>query len=717
VATPYFADFVDVARLREEQVLFSCPDHWVAVELLGRFYRVTTKGLVFAFRLGARKLIGMDPRGMWLLDPVTHHALLVDPADGKQVPSTPVLELAPDAVGESPWIWDGWLEPNHGELTEQVVRTRVSDQTRQVFPIPSYGASALGDGMLGIVTRPDGQSELVHYGPDGLLRWSFGAADLQFSEFSTRVSDGVLLSLAHVKASRDEWLIALDAATGVERWRRPIPRSYSHDTRALLRGTYWAGTEGSLLGIDAATGETVFLRDFPGVHRISVGRVAERVVMLLELGLHRAARIELWQGQELDQTIQLTRRCNFRSYSICNDTEGNLYALASNESMLRLGREPLDAAASPFPRYAFERIAENKLSAYVARTDTRDADALIRSVPAVVHQLVEATTMIPGSSQSDDPECGGELRIEAPHALLSSDEALDLERVIEATMEDLVELWSRRAPRGAYSVEVSYDDGHLDAMPERVAWLGLKEWLALAKTWRTEFGAALPQERWTESGVALLLSAAHRTVMSYADVLSWSQQVNRARTRRRKSPLGSWDDIAEDELWEALDDEAITYRPDPGEVERETRRLSLAFRALAYERALPTKQLARALSAHAAEWPELPQELLKLAKRIESIDAVDPSTHAEVLAHLAPWLHEAKGAWITLAGILDGTLEVLTRREEHAAFTRGAPSRQKADAEKKHPKPRTKQAPRKKAANSKAGGAKASQKTGPKKHR
>ncbi len=90
--------------------------------------------------------------------------------------------------------------------------------------------------MLGIVTRPDGQSELVHYGPDGLLRWSFGAAGLQFSAFSTRVSDGVLLSLAHVKSSSDEWLIALDAATGVERWRKPIPRSYTDSPPQLL---YW----------------------------------------------------------------------------------------------------------------------------------------------------------------------------------------------------------------------------------------------------------------------------------------------------------------------------------------------------------------------------------------------------------------------------------------------------------------------------------------------
>src|SRR5687768_3096365 len=103
---------IDVPELGESDPwLARVEGSWALLQLAGRFYRVTPRGVSLTIAGGKRKCVGIQPEGVWLFDKHAHMATLFEPLEGRPISS---LELDPAQVGDEPRIHAGFVEHDSG---------------------------------------------------------------------------------------------------------------------------------------------------------------------------------------------------------------------------------------------------------------------------------------------------------------------------------------------------------------------------------------------------------------------------------------------------------------------------------------------------------------------------------------------------------------------------------------------------------------------------
>jgi outer membrane protein assembly factor BamB len=126
-----------------------------------------------------------------------------------------------DVDGSRPVVHDGTVYVS--EFGEGVVGhdLRTGDRTFESSQ-PTEAALGLTAGPSGLVVATD--SGLAGLGYGGSVRWRFRPDDLSRDRGAVALADGV--AYAGFRGEDDDWLVAVDAAEGTERWRSPaVPAS------------------------------------------------------------------------------------------------------------------------------------------------------------------------------------------------------------------------------------------------------------------------------------------------------------------------------------------------------------------------------------------------------------------------------------------------------------------------------------------------------------
>jgi outer membrane protein assembly factor BamB len=197
------------------------------------------------------------------------------PTGARLMPGVASSPPARGALDSSPLVIDGTVYLSDGELHAVALATGSPQWTA---PTVASGlcSPAAADGLL-YVAELGSYVRAVETG-SGRTRWRVEVADALFRFGTPAIADGLLLVCAEgrvvdsgVAGFRVDGglLVALDAATGEERWRRQVAgRLLSSPAAAdgLVHVLECADAGSALVTVDSATGTEVRRRALPGTH-------------------------------------------------------------------------------------------------------------------------------------------------------------------------------------------------------------------------------------------------------------------------------------------------------------------------------------------------------------------------------------------------------------------------------------------------------------------